>query len=146
MFFLLHTCKRQKHPGPVGDLAVQMLLALSNQASPETIKCNQYQASEEKWFLWQLLCFTNIILSLTNLDLFRGEIFGAPEDVALSNPLTAKLVNLDHTSKCYKTHKSVGWQQAQGHLKRFLEGLEIFFFQTCVHNIQKDQRGCSPTL
>ena len=51
--FLLRTCKRQQHPGgPADDLAVQMLLALSNRASPENNKIHTIE------FI-QPLCFTD---------------------------------------------------------------------------------------
>lgn len=44
----------------------------------------------------------------TDLDLFGGEVLGAPEDVALGDPLTAELMNLNHASECDEAHQRVG--------------------------------------
>lgn len=82
----------------------------------------------------------------THLYLFGGEVFGAPEHVALGDALAAELMNLNHASECDEAHQGVGWQQAKGHLQGLLEGLEVLFFQTCVHHIQEDQRGRWSTL
>lgn len=82
----------------------------------------------------------------TYLYLFGGKVLGASEHIALSNPLAAQLMNLNHAAKCDEAHKSVGGQQTEGHLERLLESLEIFFFQTCVHHIQEDERSCRTTL
>lgn len=82
----------------------------------------------------------------TYLDLFGGEVLGAPEHVALGDALAAELVNLDHASKCDEAHQGVGRQQAEGHLQGLFEGLEVLFFQTRVHHIQEDQRCRWSTL
>lgn len=82
----------------------------------------------------------------TNLDLFGGEVFGAPEHIALGNPLTTELMNLNHAPKCNEAHQGIGRQQAERHLQGLFEGLEVLFFQTSVHHIQEDQRGWGSTL
>lgn len=82
----------------------------------------------------------------THLDLFGGEVLGAPEHVALGDPLTAELMDLNHASECDEAHQGIGWQQAEGHLQGLFEGLEVLFFQTRVHHIQEDQRGCGSSL
>lgn len=82
----------------------------------------------------------------TYLDLFGGEVLGAPEHVALGDALAAELVNLNHASKCDEANQGVGRQQAKGHLQGLFEGLEVLFFQACVHHIQEDQRSRWSTL
>lgn len=64
----------------------------------------------------------------THLDLFGGEVLGAPEHIALGDPLAAELVHLNHTSERDEAHEGVGRQQAEGHLQRLFEGLEVLFF------------------
>ncbi|TNN63983.1 hypothetical protein EYF80_025825 [Liparis tanakae] len=70
----------------------------------------------------------------TDLDLFGGEVLGAPEHVALGDPLTAELVDLHHASESDEADQGVGRQQAEGHLEGLLQGLEVLFLQTCVHH------------
>lgn len=47
----------------------------------------------------------------TYLYLLSCQVLCAPKDVALGNPFTAQLVNLDHSAKSDKPHQSVGRQQ-----------------------------------
>lgn len=75
------------------------------------------------------------------LYLFGREVLGAPEHVALSDALAAQLVDLDHAAKCDEAHQGVGWQQAEGHLQRLLQGLQVLLFQTGVHHIEEYQRS-----
>lgn len=81
-----------------------------------------------------------------HLDLFGAQVLGAPEHEALGDPFAAELVNLNHASECDEPHQSVGWEQAEGHLQGLPEGLEVLFFQACVHHVQKDERGGRTTL
>lgn len=83
---------------------------------------------------------------LNYLKLFSAEVFGTPEDVALRDAFTAQLVNLDHASKRNESHQSSGRQQAEGHLKRLLQRLQIIIFHACVHHIQEVQGHLRTTL
>lgn len=84
--------------------------------------------------------------SSTYLDLFGGEILGAPEYIALGDALTAELMYLNHPSKRYEAHQCIRRQEAEGHLQGLLQCLKVLFFQTCVHHIKKDQRRRGSTL
>lgn len=75
-----------------------------------------------------------------HLYLLGCQVLGAPEHVALGNPFTAQLMNLDHPAKSDEPHQGIRRQQAQGHLQGLLQGLQILLFQARVHNIQEDQR------
>lgn len=81
-----------------------------------------------------------------DLDLFGGEVLGPSEDIALGDPLTRQLVDLNHASKGDEPHQGVWWQQTQGHLEGLLQGLEVLFFQARVHDVQKDERGRGSAL
>lgn len=78
-----------------------------------------------KGFMTAFPMFTH---AFTHLDLFGGEVLGAPEHIALGDPLAAELVHLNHASERDEAHEGVGRQQAEGHLQRLLEGLEVLFF------------------
>lgn len=82
----------------------------------------------------------------TYLDLFGGEVLGAPKDIALGNPLACQLMDLDHAAESDEAHQGIWWQQTQGHLEGLLQGLEVLFFQACVHDIQKDEWGRGSAL
>lgn len=82
----------------------------------------------------------------TDLDLLGGEVLGAPEHVALGDPLTAELMDLNHASESDEADQGVGRQQAERHLKGLLQGLQVLFFQTRVHNVKEDQRGGGSAL
>lgn len=76
---------------------------------------------------------------VTYLDLFGREVLGASEHVALGDALAAQLVHLDHAAERDEAHQGVGRQQAEGHLQRLLQGLQVLLFQTGVHHIEEDQ-------
>lgn len=75
----------------------------------------------------------------TYLYLLSCQVLCAPKHVALGNPFTAQLMNLDHSAKSDKPHQSIRRQQAQGHLEGLLQCLQVLLFQTRVDNIQEDQ-------
>ena len=66
------------------------------------------------------------------LDLFSIEIFGAAEHVALWAPFASQLVHLNHTAERDQSDEGIRGQEAEGHLERFLEGLQILIVHTGV--------------
>lgn len=73
------------------------------------------------------------------LQLLGIQVLSPPEDIALGDPLTAQLVNLNHPAEGDESDQSGGRQQGKGHLQRLLEGLEVLILHTGVHHIQEDQ-------
>ena len=69
-----------------------------------------------------ILSFMFVYSSLSSyLDLFGCQVFGSPEYVALGAAFTSQLMDLNHFTVSYQPNKCVWWQQAQGHLQRFLQ-------------------------
>ena len=86
------------------------------------------------------------LLTVRYLQLLGVQVLGPSEHVALGDPLTAELVDLDHASEGDESDQRGGGQQRQGHLQRLLQSLQVLVLHAGVHHVQEDQRHLGTAL